>query len=212
MSKFFFDSIQDANQKLASTVVMAKGLPCYIETVQGLNTDQQAKIYWMPLDQHRNDSEILRLDKETFEVKRLPSLGYVNHRNYSHYLSRRPVRQAVQGLNSRNVHIPGGDEGTPNWDAMLYSRDFADMLMNKYISFDRVFDEILTSQMPLKKAFSRTFAMSIDDLEAVYLWNRGVKVAVANNPKKYGPVFKVPQKYKYLNEELTEQRISLEAA
>ncbi len=216
--KFFYDSLEDSSRRLQGTVVSyRKSLkdefqPCYVHQIMGLNTDQMADAWSLPIPVKGGKGEQIPLTPEYFEVRKLPLLGYVDHKGWSHYVSRRSVRQSRQGFHSTNLNIPvNPDTGAiPQFNTLLSSKEFVGMLRGEYDPFGKVFDTLMTSDEPIMKAFSKTMALSIDDMESVSLWNRGVRVAVSNNPKKYGPVFKLPQKYRYLTEELEEQRIRVE--
>ena len=208
--KFFYDTIDDSNQRLRETVVVCKNEPAYVAGVMGLNTDQIAEVIFLPWDD-KPKTEQIPLTNDFFEIKNLPCLGYVDFGNYSHYLCRRPSRQTKQGLFRNTVYIPPSPEGkTPGFNAILGTKEFYDMLKGKYPSLDKVFGEVLASDEPTKRAFSKTMAVAVDDVEAVSLWHRGMKVGVCNNPRQYGPVFKLPNKFSYLREELEENKIRIE--
>lgn len=209
--KFFYDSLADSTRRLGQSLVLCKGRPAWIGGVQGLNTDQQATVNWVPFNTNEK-AEVIPLTPEYFEIRRLPQLGYVDYGDYSFYLCRRPVRTGKQGLDRGNVQIPtsAGPLRTPNFDTLLQRKEFGNMLCGKYDSFEKVFHKIVGSEEPVKRAFSKTMALSVDDIESVSIWNRGIKVGIANNPRKYGPLFKLPQKYRYLTEELQENGIKVE--
>lgn len=214
--RFFYDSIDDSMRRIGQSVVMARSspkedyAPAYLIQVSGLNTDQIGAVQYLPLT-GQNKVEQVPLTGEYFEVRRLPSLGYVDYGDSSFYLTRKPVRNGKQGLCRNNVNIPQSQGNRqPTFEVLLQRRDFSNLLLDKYQSFKSVFEHVLNSEEPLMRSFSKTMALSIDDMESVSLWNRGIRVGVCNSPKRYGPVFKLPQKFKYLTEELNESGIKVE--
>jgi len=209
--KWFYDSVDDSNRRLRSSVVMYQNQPVLIERVAGLNTDQVANFYRLPLGK-APIVEQAPLNAQNFRIKDLPSLGYVDHKKYSYYVSRVSSRQNIQGISRHNTIIQANPEGgAPNLDGLTLISSFVDMLNNKYPQFRNVFEEVISSDDPIKRAFTKTFAISIDDMETVDLEHRGMKVARAVNPKKLGPVFKLPKKFHYLSEELEENGLRVEA-
>lgn len=207
--KFLYDSLEDAERRLLNTVVLYKGDPVYIERIRGLSSNQIADVILLPTG--KTAAIETQLDLSSFEVLDLPPLGYVNLANYAHYLVRQPIRAVRQGLCAQNVNISANpDGGTPNWDRLMRTQGLVDMFKNKYPTFDSVFDEIIKSDDAKKKAFSKRYALAIDDMESITLEYRGINIARANNPKKYGPRFTLPKKYEYLTEELTENAIRTE--
>ena len=211
-NKFFYDSLEDASRRLQGTVVLHKNLgPVYVSGLQGLNTDQYADVVPLPTGRRGEGNTTLPLTPKEFEIHKLPSLGYVDTADYSFYLNRRSNRQGKQGFCRTNINIPNNNTGrVPAFENLLASRQFLNMLTNKYPKMEEVFDKVLKSEEPIMQSFSKIFALSIDDMESVSLWNRGLKVAVANNPKKYGPQFRLPPKFQYLREELQENGIRIE--
>ena len=208
--KFFYDTLQDSSRRLGNSMVMCKGSPAWINLVSGLNTDQQATVNFLPFNGN-DKAELIPLTPEYFEIRRLPQLGYVDYGDYSFYLCRRPVRAGKQGLDNGNVAIPQVPGGrSPNFHTLLSRKEFVQMLSGKYDKFEKVWEKIVGAEEPVKRAVSKTMALSVDDIESVSIWNRGIKVGIANNPRKYGPVFKLPQKYRYLTEELSENGIKVE--
>lgn len=209
----FYDSLEDSSRRIGQSIVLCKGAPAWISAVQGLNTKQQALVNFLPFPLNgAAPQEVVPLTPEYFEIRQLPPLGYVDYGEYSFYLTRKPIRNGKQGFDSRNTIIPAaGGVKTPSFQNLLVRKELCHMFLEKYDSFNKVFDKILSAEEPLKRAFSRTMALSIDDLELVSLWNRGIKVGVANNPRRHGPLFKLPQKYMYLREELSENGIKIEA-
>lgn len=211
--KFFYDSIEDAQRRLSSSVVLLDGDPVLLMSVTGLNTDQIGNCYPIP---YKGRGDIIPnisapLNSSRFSVRNLPRLGYVDYKDYSYYLMRIPSRQGKQGYCRSNVQIlnnPLG--GTPNWELLMSIPAFKDMFLDRYPRFDRVFDQILSSETPLKRSFGKNVSLEIDDMESVSLEHRGMKVAVANNPKKFGPVFRLPKKFQYLSEELQEYGVKVE--
>lgn len=212
--KFFYDTVDDANRRLSSTVVLFKGDPVWIHDVRGLNTDQVATIQDLPWKDQK--SKQTPLTSETFSVRNLPPLGYVDHKSHSFYLVRKPARQGKQGYCRSNVEIlPSPDVVAPNFEGLISNTGLLDMFRNEYSPFKTVYDmmmESIQNEGTMKKAFSRTLALAVDDMESIILEHRGTKVGVANNPRKYGPTFRILDRYHFLKEELIENGIKLEAA
>ena len=104
--KFFYDSLEDSTRRIGSSVVMARRdekadpEPCWVNQVQGLNTDQHAQVLFLPypVNPRAEDLKVLPLTPDYFEVRRLPQLGYVDYGEYSFSLSRSPIRIGKQGF------------------------------------------------------------------------------------------------------------------
>jgi len=185
--------------------------PCLIDQIQGLNTDQQAYIQLLPAN---FDKPIyikdVPLTNEFFEIHRLPPLGYVDYGDASFYLSRRPLRGTKQGFTRGNINIPQSPHTrTPDYNNLVIRKEFLDMLKDRYESLEKTWEKISKSNEPLMRAVTKILAVSIDDLESVTLFNRGMKVGVCNNPRKLGPVFTLPKKFQYLKEEIVESGIRI---
>ena len=210
--KFFYDSVEDAQRRLNGTVVIVDGEPAMVQAVNGLNTDQIANVVMIPWTPQNVRQLDVPLIPKRFTIRNLPTLGYVDWKDHSHYLMRIPSRQNKQGYCRQNTQIPQNPNGNnPNFEQIVNSSNFKTMLSGKYDRFDRIFDAVVSSDNPLKRAFAKHLALEIDDMESVSLEHRNIKVAVCNNPKKYGPVFRLPKKFQYLTEELTEHGIKVEA-
>lgn len=217
--KFFYDSLEDSTRRISQSVVMARQSPkhdlepCWVQQIQGLNTNQEAQALFLPWPQNSNPKAVvLPLTPEYFEVRKIPQLGYVDYGDHSFYLSRRPVRNGKQGICRGNLVVPqtAGIRGVPNFEAFLNRREFYNLFLDKYDTMRHVFEKILSSEEPLKRAFSKTMALSVDDMESVSLWNRGLRVGLSNNPRKHGPVFRLPKTFRHLKEELEENGIKVE--
>lgn len=208
--KFFYDSIEDSQRRLNGTVVLLDGEPALVNAVNGLNTDQIASVMPIPYSPRTAPIEAPLIPKR-FTIRNLPPLGYVDYKDHSHYMMRVPSRQTKQGYCRANTQIsPNPLGGTPTFEGIMNTKQFQAMMAGKYARFTNVFDEILASENPLKRAFCKQMALDIDDMESITLEHRGMKVAVANNPRKYGPVFRLPKKFQYLTEELQEFGVRVE--
>lgn len=208
--RFFYDSVDDGARRLSKTVVMHKGEPVWLQDVMGLNTDQQATISRLPLKIGK-DLEVVSLVRDDFEIRQLPCLGYVDYKGSSYYIRRIPVRQGKQGYFEETTEIPVNHQGyIPTFKQLISTTEFVSMMMNKYPKFDKVFEEIIESDEETSKSFKKTFSLSMDDMSCLALNYRGQKVAIANNPKKYGPVFRLPKQFRYLTEELNESGIRID--
>jgi hypothetical protein len=206
--KFHYDSLEDAQRRLLGTVVMYDGDPVFIDNIRGLSRDQIADITVLPYNAIRKEVKLL---VKNFQVLDLPPLGYINYGNFSHYLTRVPVRQIRQGLCAQNVMISQNPDGkNPTFDQMMRHQSMVDMFKNRYPHFDECWERLLKADEPFKIAFGKKFAVSIDDMESVTLECRGINVARSNNPRKYGPRFALPKKFEYLAEELQENAIRTE--
>lgn len=211
-NKFFYDSLEDSQRRLNSTVVLFQGSPVWIQNVIGLSKDQQAEIIHLPWKGQKGGKDVVPLTPQYFTIRNLPPLGYVDYDDFSHYCSRIPSRQGKQGLCRNNVSVSHNPDGmTPNFENLLEKTSCVDMLTNKYPGFDKVYQEIVASDEALKRAFSKTMALHIDDMESIIIEHRGVKVAVTNNARRTGPVFRLVNKFAYLKEEFQENGIKLEA-
>lgn len=207
--KWFYDSVEDGNRRLRGSVVIYKDDPVIISQIVGLNTDQHANFYRIPTKNPVVEIDIF--NARNFRIRDLPTLGYVDWKKHSYYVSRVSSRQNVQGISRHNTLIQTNpDGGTPTLDHLIQTKSFVDMLTGRYDRFQNVFDELVASEDPIKKSFGKTFALSVDDMETIDLEYRGMKVARVNNPKRNGPRFSLPNKFAFLKEELEENGIRVE--
>ena len=92
------------------------------------------------------------------------------------YLTRMPVRRNKQGLCQQNLLLPR-NSGT-DFNHLLYSQDFIDMLKNVYTSFEDVKKKVYTQRETVQSvAFDKKLALEYNVLGQFILYYKGQQIA-----------------------------------
>ena len=211
-----YETQEEINFRLYNTVVMYDGNPVYITRVSlPENEDEKeiARVFFLELPYGglavaRNQETRKYLSSRKFDLAPF-RMGYFNHGGQAIFASRAPVRQNQQGLTSKNVtftDIRGRKSDIMNFNEMLRSKGFVDMVNGVYPTFKEVGDMVGTKEQT-SVAVSRLFAVGLDqDLEALVLLHKGIRCGIA---LKGDRGLRVSPKFQFLKEELEQCRIPL---
>lgn len=196
---FAYENVRDANQHLMHSVVMFAGAPAFVhEVIQGPEQGSfSVHLGHLPRIQNTFTVDLFHADFEPRNCR----LGYVNVSSIGHalYCTRIPARQYHQGLVRGNVNIPRVEGRTVStFEMLLQEPGFADALRNVYPTYEAA-QGLLENPNYTSMAFNRRYALSKDELGFYRLHYKGEPVAFGEGKK-----FKVPEKFKYLREELME--------
>lgn len=207
MKAYAYTTLEDLRQHLASTVVLYRSQPHFVQG-QGHNNDGSFYVSLVALPVENNRPFRVSINDPDLEP-RGARLGYCNVGNVAYYLSRIPRRQFQQGLGSNNVNIPrdNGNRVT-SFDRLLHEPGFADLLRNTYPTFQEAVQQLeAPDSTKFRIAFHRHFAIEHDDLGFVRLLFKGDAVGYGKADR-----YNLPQRYSYLAETLTENGVQLNVA
>jgi hypothetical protein len=220
-----YETAEEVKFRLEGTVVLYDGKPVVVTRVRIPEDEDRkeiARVFFKPLPYGKNPKRVINDDGEVVAVgevrKYLSSkkfdlapfkMGYFNHNGEATFASRIPNRQNKQGLSQATcafINIRGKQSQTMNFNTMLTSQGFVDMVEGKFPSFAEIGD-MIGDKENASVAVSRSFAFLIDnDLEALLLMNKGVKCGIALKGQK---ALNLPPKFHFLREELEDCRIPL---
>lgn len=207
-----YDTRDEANQKLSSTVVLYKNLPVFIREVGGSN-GPKLTLHFKYI-RTGNLEEAYILDKN-WEFRNLgPRVGYLNvdmgNGSYKEasYVTRMGVRAShnTQGLSQKNlkfVPLKGskrlnlGPSGLV-FTSVVNTAFFADMLEQKYPDVKAISNEFVKNPWLISKAFDRQFAIRQDDVGPFYLQYRGKDIGHTDDFSRW----KIAPQYNYLQEQM----------
>jgi hypothetical protein len=208
-----YDTREEANQKLGSTVVLYKEAPVLIRESGGVSGSKGSKLT-LHFKYIRNGSldEAPILDKG-WEFRNLgPRVGYLNvdlgNGSYKEatYITRMGVRAShnTQGLSQKNLKIPnlGGSKRLAlgptvlTFQGVVSTPFFADMLEQKYPTMKDISTQFDKSPWLISKAFNRQFAIRRADIGPFYLQYRGKDIGHSDDLERW----KIAEQYRYLDE------------
>lgn len=190
----FFNS-RDAAMRLNGTVVRQDGKAVYVHDFDNWS----CRI----LDMESEDSS--RVDdvrKAGLDLSCVP-LGYCNIGNYnSYYLQRVPVRAWKQGLSNENLAVDGKVGELGSLGIGIHHSAIAEVVEGSYLTYTKALDKVYylleEGRDSVKRAFSRKFAVGIDD-GGVALFYKGRIVGSFD-----GREWELKRNYVHLTEALTE--------
>jgi hypothetical protein len=193
-----YETVEEAEMRLVSTVVMYDGDPVYITKVgnarPGDPKEDILRVYAHPLpfDPHKlGDIEARAAVKEKEEMRKFISsrkfdmktikMGFMNIKGELLYCSRKPARQFKQGVSNNTFvsqAITGGARAL-NLVNAVGLKEFADMLKGVYPTFDEAVRTMNKGKIT-GVAFHRQFALVRDPAlpELLYLYHKSDKVGV----------------------------------
>jgi hypothetical protein len=209
-----YESVEEVKFRLEGSIVTYEERPVYISRVsmpgEGDEKGEIARVFFheLPLNEGKAGEVRKYLTSRKFNLSPF-RMGYMNLKDKAVFVSRLPVRQNKQGLTAATTvftDVFGNKCRDIDFNTMCRSQGFADMVNGKYPSFKEC-GELLDQKGRESVAISRSFAFSIDhDLEALFLLNKGVRCGMALRGQK---ALKLPDKFKFLKEELEEYNIPL---
>lgn len=207
-----YETVEEANMRLSSTVVLYEGEPVYITEVRQLNEDDAKneiyRVYSTPLP-YRRDARAERklISSGKFDLSPF-RMGFMNFGGHAYYLSRNTARQNRQGLSERSLTIVGPPDQPPiRLSNIISEQEFVDMIKGKYPSME---EAVKMLQQPEYNAVavSREYALKKDtDLDGlIILYHKDAKVGFMAGTKS----FKLSKKFHFLKEQLKERNILAE--
>lgn len=146
-----YDTAEYARTRLVETIIRYKGLPVMVHDCQTSGKDILVFYTFISGD----DDGIHQANLDEFNLDPVP-LGYVNHKNYAHYLTRAPMRRDWrQGLRMMNMFDPdGANPRQLGWKAV------AETIVGKFPSFSNTIGRLQSNpERSSKIAFNRDFSL-----------------------------------------------------
>lgn len=223
-----YETAEEVKFRLEGTIVLYDGAPVLISRVNVPDAEDRKEIarvffYELPYrdkalvdkygDRIPNPAPVGKETRKYLSSKKFDlapfKMGYFNHGGEATFAARTPVRQNRQGLSSNTctlTNIRGKRSETINFNMMVGSQGFVDMVAGKFPTFAEA-GEMLGNKENSSVAVSRSFAFLIDhDLEALLLMHKGIKCGIAVRGQK---ALNLPPKFHFLREEAEECRIPL---
>lgn len=194
MPSSFWTDLNQANQRLNSSVVMFRDTPTYIRDVGG----DGAHCYLLP----KQENIVIRLNDEGWnDYRNLPRLGWVNlyDRGHAVFMERRPRRNSTHGLCNQNVHCYQSTDNGPFVNARpftdyIFDQGFADATAGKFDDMREVLSYLKEGSIV---GISNNYAVGRDQIGIPYLMHRMKKIGVIIEDS-----IRLPDSVSYLREEL----------
>ncbi len=217
-----YDTREEANQKLANTVVMYKNSPVYVRETGGQNGSGGSKLTLLFKHLRTGSLDEACILDRSWEFRDLGSrLGYMNvdlgnggHKEAS-YVTRMGVRasHATQGLSQKNLNfkpLKGSNRLSLSplnltFPTIYCLPFFSDMLEMKYPDLKDISTQFSKNTSLISKAFSRQFAVRRDDVGPFYLQYRGKDVGYTDDFYRW----KISPQYSFLSEQLEYNNLNL---
>lgn len=141
-----YDNTDDISRRLTKTLVRFRGKPVYIKGVAGNLHVRAYNPLEKGLDFYVHSSDV-DLDISS------PPLGYTNHDNHSWYLTRRPSRQQIQGIQIQHCMVYPAEK-------YIQGRGYNDLgdvsrtILGEYPSFEKALERSIVGS----QAWSRHLA------------------------------------------------------
>lgn len=214
-----YETLEEAEMRLNSTVVLYDGEPVYVSRIASAAPGDPKpdifRVYAQPLpmdklegpnprEQFRKFISSKKFDLSTFKM------GFMNKDGKIYYCSRKPRRQYKQGISNNTLcceEVTAGPvnpymDPRPNLQLskLIYERCFVDMIKGVYPTFQDAV-KLLENDDTSAVAFSREYALVKDtDLDGLfYLYHKQDKVGFILNDQ-----INLAKKMKCLKEALVE--------
>lgn len=202
-----YDTDQEANQKLAQSVILYDGRPVFIQQCINLNL-----LGWfLPLKGEVNFTANLPIQDPKWRFSRI-RLGYVNMADRSVFLARQPIRRSRQGICRDNlISCETVEKGFTNVTPDQFSRliripEFVNTLKGTFPAFQECFEGVVRGGGRVSMAFSRGFCIERDDFDLAFIRHNAQRVAVSYDKSR---TFNLPREFLHLRESLLENGASL---
>ena len=180
MAEEFF-SFADMQRKLEGCIIRYKGEPHSVHVAQGLRPNI-VKIRKLDLTSEWKNVDVTEDD---FDIQAVP-LGYVNFNNQAVYFYREAQREVLCTTHPTRLRWKYNEgEREKNREIDVFTcPSFADMIMNKYPSFDEVVSKLSSKeQIGNSIAFNRMYCVSRRN-RARLLMFRGKLLGTFNSKRK----------------------------
>ena len=212
-----YETQEEAQQKLASCLVLLRGSPVFIEeAIQKSNG-----VYLRYTSIRDKIAGVENIKNNEWEFRNLGHLlGYMNYtygtKNYqeSTYVVRSAVRNAhnTQGLSYRNIRLSRlrGDEAgglpsmRPEWMNLCKDPCVADMLEGSYPSVSS-FENLFENPYVISIAFDRDFSIFRHKIGPFYLEYKGKEIGYSEDLSSW----KIGKRYNHLRESLEHKNVGI---
>lgn len=191
---------EEAERRLADTVVVHGGRPFYIAELRGRGPNGIIAV-----GNYANDAGNriqININDAAFNKFRTPKLGYFNYfednKNCA-YVSRVPARNQRQGMSGNNLSIikTGEYQVIENrWHTWIASDGFSEMISGQYPSLEEVVEAISPG---CTIAIDNEYAVSADSLKRLTLWWRKKAIGDVNVERVL-----LTREFEYLREAIIE--------
>ncbi len=203
-----YETAEEITARLLNSVVIYDGQLVHINDVSlpgAVDGKEIARVHFTPLPLKGDKPVRKYLSSRKFDLTPF-KMGYLNYYGRAILFVRKPARQYKQGLCSANVsayEITGQSLNRAAVEDILNGQALVDLYNNKYPSFESVAE--FKNKEISSVALSKNFAVAFDhDLEVMFLYRGTTKCGLAFRGDK---TIRVPEKFKYLREELVADNI-----
>lgn len=220
-----YDNLEEAQFRLAGTVVTYDSKPCYVQNVEE-HRDGIIRLQIVPLphnvgrgvrenrDDIDEDSNLFpagalirkKINSPKFNRFRTMPLGYMNYfdngRNgarvtMAHYVERIPVRRSKQGLSQEGCRMKTVTEQMQvTFAGMIASQAFYEMAIGEYPSYEEAYQRLVTGSCI---AVTRDFAVYRDQDGFPYLLHQNKKIGICSRD-----TVTLGRNFQYMREEIVE--------
>lgn len=205
-----YDTVEEARQKLESSVVMYDGIPVFIVGASGSKNKVMLQYIELPISPRGQSegSKSASIMDPLWDFKTIGSkLGYVQIKDLktgvfeSVFTSRIPTRHSRQGLDERTVYVSpptfsGMDYG---WGVIITQPGLIDTMRKNFPSIKEAFDGLTNKPEMFKSVgISRKMILMYDRVSPPYLIYRQEKIGYTED----GINFKLAKHKDFLREEL----------
>lgn len=158
---------RDYTLRLDGTICRYQGYPVVVRVNDGVTFN----LYRMEDTQHIWKN--INPRDEAFDVASIP-LGYCQSNENVVYLSRKPLRKMKQGVDDKSMSynlLPDVVEKKGiSYRDLIYSKNFTNMVIDKYPSLDSALDTLRKSEKPMSLAVSRDVALHVNKVKVVNVY------------------------------------------
>lgn len=206
-----YDTVEEARQKLESSVVLYDSVPVYIQSCSGKKNEVNLTFINLPVTGKDQEKTIRSITDPRWDFRSIGTrLGYtpvkspVNNSWETVFVSRVPIRHSRQGLDNSTVSVIQFDTGSGygySWNDVLMSGGLIRTIKGDYPSTESAFDKI-TKDPELFKSIPvhRKLALFYDKVNPPNLLYRNDRIGYTED----GRIFKLAKHKNFLREELTD--------
>lgn len=210
-----YQNVEDAARSLRQTVILYKGAPAFVRTVDGpagVVTPDQITLH---LNMYPVKSRVrleVQLDDPALDITNM-RVGYINTDTDAVWCERFPYQGTTQGLNNNNINTRTVNAGTgkePHWSFsdLMEIGDINQMFVGGYPRMQEVVAKFNESDSVRSIAFNRIFAVSRDEKRGDFLIHYKGEAAGGGDLSRG---FTLGRKFTYLKEQLQELGINVAA-
>lgn len=201
-----YDTYEEAQQKLANSVVIYDGAPVLVQKAGGQKNHVWLEFKRLPISRTSSEVEKRQIDDPRWDFRNLGSrLGYTTLQVPGSdlfetvYTSRIPTRHSRQGLDRQTVILEGMQVYQWKFENLIYQKGFNDMMTNTFMKPVEAFSTMVVNKGQYKSiAIGRKLALSYDQVTPPVLLYRTERIGYTED----GIKFKLADHKKHLREEL----------